>query len=73
LIVDGLEREGLVERQAHPTDRRVKIVATTAQGTAVAEAAEEILGRPPTGVATLPSSELEELVRILEAAALGDD
>ena len=29
-VVDDLERAGLVERQAHPTDRRAKLVAATA-------------------------------------------
>ena len=29
-VIDDLERSGLVERQAHPTDRRVKLVAATA-------------------------------------------
>ena len=28
-VVDDLERSGLVERQAHPTDRRVKLVVAT--------------------------------------------
>ena len=32
-VVDDLERSGLVERQAHPTDRRVKLVVATAWAT----------------------------------------
>lgn len=31
-LVDGLEREGLVERRGHPEDRRVSLVALTAKG-----------------------------------------
>src|SRR5271170_2863003 len=31
-VVDDLQRAGLVERHAHPTDRRVKLVAATAAG-----------------------------------------
>jgi DNA-binding MarR family transcriptional regulator len=64
-VVDDLERSGLVERQAHPTDRRVKLVAATPKGAALAQRAEEILDRPPAGLVDLPSNELESLVHIL--------
>ncbi len=64
-VVDGLERSGLVERQAHPTDRRVKLVAATPKGAALAQQAEEILDRPPAGLLDLPSDELETLAQIL--------
>jgi DNA-binding MarR family transcriptional regulator len=70
LVVDELERQGLVERRPHPTDRRAKLVATTSQGTAAARRANEILGRPPAGLSTLTGPELEDLVRMLEAVAL---
>jgi DNA-binding MarR family transcriptional regulator len=69
IVVDELERQGLVERRPHPTDRRVKVVATTEQGTAAARRANEILGRLPAGLATLVKPEAEELARILEAVA----
>jgi DNA-binding MarR family transcriptional regulator len=64
-VVDDLERAGLVERRAHPTDRRVKLVAATPKGAALAKQAEEILDRPPAGLVELPSGELETLVQIL--------
>jgi DNA-binding MarR family transcriptional regulator len=64
-VVDDLERSGLVERQAHPSDRRVKLVVATAAGAALAEQAEEILDRPPAGLYGLAGEELETLVRIL--------
>ncbi len=64
-VVDDLERSGLVERQAHPTDRRVKLVAATPKGAELAQRAEDILDRPPAGLADLPSDELETLVQIL--------
>ena len=67
LVVDELERQGLVERRPHPTDRRVKLVATTSRGTAAARRANEILGRPPAGLAALAGPELQELARMLEA------
>jgi DNA-binding MarR family transcriptional regulator len=64
-VVDDLERAGLVERQAHPTDRRVKLVVATPEGAALAQKANQILARPPAGLSELPADELESLVRIL--------
>jgi DNA-binding MarR family transcriptional regulator len=69
LVVDELERQGLVVRQPHPTDRRIKLVAATARGSSLARQAEEIMGRPPAGLTRLPASQMEEVARILEAAA----
>ena len=64
-LVDDLERSGLVERQAHPTDRRVKLVVATPKGAALAQKANGILDRPPAGLVNLPPDEMETLVRIL--------
>ena len=64
-VIDDLERSGLVERQAHPTDRRVKLVVVTPQGAALAQRAEDILHRPPAGLSDLPAEDLEALTRIL--------
>jgi DNA-binding MarR family transcriptional regulator len=64
-VVDDLERAGLVERQAHPTDRRVKLVAATPVGASLAQRAQEILDRPPSGLSDLPAADLETLVKIL--------
>ena len=64
-VVDDLERAGLVERQAHRTDRRVKLVVATAEGSALARQADEILARPPAALSDLPADDLESLVRIL--------
>ncbi len=64
-VIDDLERTGLVERQPHPTDRRVKLVAATATGAALAQQAEEILERPPAGLLELPAADLQTLRRIL--------
>jgi len=64
-VVDDLERAGLVARQPHPTDRRVKLVVATPAGAALAQTADEILARPPARLSALPAEELESLVRIL--------
>lgn len=64
-VVDDLERMGLVERQPHPTDRRIKLVAATAKGKALAKRAEAILARPPDGLTDLPPEDLAALARIV--------
>jgi DNA-binding MarR family transcriptional regulator len=64
-VVDDLEQAGLVERQPHPTDRRVKLVVATPEGTALAQMADEILARPPARLSALPAEELQNLVRIM--------
>jgi DNA-binding MarR family transcriptional regulator len=64
-VVDDLERAGLVERQPHPTDRRVKLVVATPEGAALAQTADEILAQPPARLCALPAEDLESLVRIL--------
>ncbi|MFE0464404.1 MarR family winged helix-turn-helix transcriptional regulator [Kitasatospora sp. NPDC058965] len=65
LIVDELERRGLVERTVHPTDRRSKLVTLTPAGTAAAEQAEAILSRPPTALLALDQDELADLERLV--------
>jgi DNA-binding MarR family transcriptional regulator len=64
-VVDDLEQAGLVERQAHPTDRRAKVVVATAAGAELAERAQAILDRPAAGLSGLATEDLETLVRIL--------
>jgi DNA-binding MarR family transcriptional regulator len=64
-VIDDLEHAGLVERQAHPTDRRVKLVAATAAGAALAQQAQDILERPPGRLLELPADDLKTLGRIL--------
>lgn len=42
-VVDKLEKQGLIERHAHPTDRRAKQLVLTAEGTALRERLLELL------------------------------
>jgi DNA-binding MarR family transcriptional regulator len=65
LVVDDLQRRGLVERSAHPTDRRSKIVTATPAGVKAAELAEAILGEPPAPVRDLDPADLATLDRII--------
>lgn len=65
LIVDDLERRGLVVRSVHPDDRRCKIVTITPAGLAVATRADAILARPPDSMLALDPAELAALDRVL--------
>ena len=67
IVVDDLERQGLVERKPHPTDRRAKLVETTARGKEAARRARVILNRPPAELTALPEAELAALLRGLRA------
>ena len=67
IVVDDLEQQGLVERKPHPTDRRAKLVETTASGKAAARRARDIMNRPPAELSALPEAELAALLRGLRA------
>ncbi len=69
VIVGDLERRGLVTREAHPTDRRSKLVTATPAGLEAAARAERILGEPPAPVRELPAEDLAQLERILDRLA----
>jgi DNA-binding MarR family transcriptional regulator len=65
VVVDDLERRGLVTRTVRAGDRRSKIVAITPPGDEQARLAERILGDPPRPVRGLPAEDLAALGRIL--------
>lgn len=65
VVVDDLERRGLVTRTVRAGDRRSKIVSITPDGAAQAHLAERILNDPPRPVRELPATDLEALGRIL--------
>jgi DNA-binding MarR family transcriptional regulator len=67
VIVDELERLGLVQRGPHPTDRRAKVVEATAEGREMARRADDILSTPPPGLAALSADDLQTLRRILSS------
>ncbi|MGR6998513.1 MarR family winged helix-turn-helix transcriptional regulator [Yinghuangia aomiensis] len=54
LIVDDLERRGLVVRTVSPQDRRAKVVSVTDAGREMADLATHILSRPPTALRKAP-------------------
>ncbi|MCC9311476.1 MarR family transcriptional regulator [Kitasatospora sp. RB6PN24] len=65
VIVDELERRGLVVRSTAPDDRRAKVVTVTDQGRELARLANEILARPPQALIALPAAEMAELDALL--------
>ena len=71
-LVDSLEERGLAERRAHPTDRRVKMVALTDKGVRVKEEALQYLCAPPSAVEALTPAEQAQLRDLLQKMADAD-
>lgn len=71
VVVDDLERRGLVLRSTHPDDRRVKLVSLTESGAGLAAAGEAIQNQPPAAFDRLSGDELATLDRILTELAAG--
>ncbi len=69
VLVDDLERQGLVRRRPHPTDRRAKLVEATRKGKGVARRANEILGTPPAALSALSPEDLSTLREVLARVA----
>jgi DNA-binding MarR family transcriptional regulator len=63
-LVDGLEEKGIVERQAMPTDRRVKTVVLTPLGAKTKAALVERLHDPPDALLDLDVADLRALAEI---------
>jgi DNA-binding MarR family transcriptional regulator len=72
VVVDDLERRGLVVRAVRPGDRRSKIVSVTPSGQEQARLADQILAEPPGPVRDLPAADLAALDRVL-GQLLGPD
>ena len=72
VLVDDLEELGWVERQAHPDDRRSRVVALTPAGHDARRDLLARLGEPPAFFAALTDDEqrtIRDLLRKLLAAA----
>jgi DNA-binding MarR family transcriptional regulator len=65
VIVDDLEKRGLVGREVNPADRRSKLVRITTAGRAVARKAHRIQSSPPPALAAMPEAELVALEQTL--------
>jgi DNA-binding MarR family transcriptional regulator len=64
--VDKLEEQGLVERVAHPQDRRTTLARLTPRGREVAEASTRALNDGPFGDPGIDRSTAQALIEILE-------
>jgi DNA-binding MarR family transcriptional regulator len=67
-IVDNLEEAGVARRQAHATDRRIKVVVLTDAGQVVADRVAQVMGTPPPTFDALDAGEkvtLRDLLRKL--------
>ena len=63
--VDRLERQGFVEREDHPTDRRAKLATLTEDGRAVAKAATAVLNDEVFAVPGLDPADTRALIALL--------
>lgn len=70
-IVDGLEEKGLALREASPADRRVKLIALSAEGRRLRTRLARAMEKPPAWIETMPESDREALRDLLERAAAG--
>ncbi|HEV7207136.1 MAG TPA: MarR family transcriptional regulator [Mycobacteriales bacterium] len=66
-IVDRLERDGLVARSAHPTDRRTTLVSLTGNGVEVVGAATNALTAMRFGLRGTPPEAVQQLTELLRA------
>lgn len=67
-IVDGLEARGLAERTASPGDRRVKLIALTAEGTRLRARLMREARKPPAWLQGLSPEDQRTLRDVLERA-----
>jgi DNA-binding MarR family transcriptional regulator len=64
-IIDRLERQGLVSRIAHPTDRRTTLAAISDEGRRVVAKATDAVLSTGFGMQALSDAELDQLTAIL--------
>lgn len=69
LVADRLESLGLIERQAHPTDRRVKNLALTAKGRRFKTSLPETLWNEPNLFSSLTKTERNQLIELITRPA----
>ncbi len=67
-MIDDLERAGYAERHPAPHDRRIKIVALTAAGTAALRTVQDRLLGPPTELTRLTAAQQRSLAGLLRQA-----
>jgi MarR family transcriptional regulator, organic hydroperoxide resistance regulator len=68
-LVDKLESRGILERRSASHDRRVKLIALTADGRALRRRLVEQFAEPPPGIAALTQGEKRALRDLLRKVA----
>ena len=71
VALNDLEDRGLVVREAHPTNRRCKVVSLTDEGRRVVESVDGVEDPAPGPFAALSPAELKALESILAKLAAG--
>jgi DNA-binding MarR family transcriptional regulator len=72
-VIDRLEKRGLIERQASPTDRRVRLLHVTATGAALlAELIPAMLAAQQRMLAPLPEADRAPFLAMLRTAVDGN-
>jgi DNA-binding MarR family transcriptional regulator len=64
VIVNDLEARGLVVREAHPDDKRAKVVSLTAEGRRVLRCARTVHDKAPATFDALTDKDVADLIRI---------
>jgi DNA-binding MarR family transcriptional regulator len=72
VLIDRLERRGVVERRPDPADRRVKALALTPDGERLRAEFWQDLIEDPGPLAALDESGLQSLAELLSALGVGD-
>jgi DNA-binding MarR family transcriptional regulator len=71
-LIDGLEEQSYVRREAHPTDRRTTLAVITDEGRRHAEAATEVMHAVRFGIHGLGMRELQELTALLRRVRVAE-
>jgi DNA-binding MarR family transcriptional regulator len=72
-LIDGLERDGLVRREAHEQDRRATLAIISERGREIADDATAVLNDARFGTGPLKSAELETISEVLRALRADED
>lgn len=70
-LVDRLEGQGYVRREAHPSDRRTTLAVLTPEGRAIIEEATAAVVKVKVGAAELTDSEAATMDRLLQKLRAG--
>jgi DNA-binding MarR family transcriptional regulator len=72
-LIDGLERDGLVRREAHEQDRRATLAIISERGREIADDATAVLNDARFGTGPLKNAELETISEVLRALRADED